>query len=107
MAKLIEWTLRFSPAHPVPATVTLDALLGEYARAGVDSVWNFAHAIFPDETEPLNEWNWRLGQAQPRIVPFGTCHPLAPEPLAVIDRCFETYRFPDRKSTRLNSSHRL
>lgn len=93
MAKLIRWTSRFNPTHPVPEAITLDALLQEYAQENVSSVWNFAHALFPDETEPLNEWNWRLGQAHPQIIPFGTCHPLTPEPLAVIDRCFSDYRF--------------
>src|SRR5262245_41110805 len=93
MAKLIRWTLRFSPRHPVPPTVSLEALLAEYAEAGVDRIWNFAHAIFPDETESLNEWSFRLGQAEPRVLPFGTCHPLVPEPGAVLDRCFEEYDF--------------
>jgi hypothetical protein len=93
MAKLIRWTRRFNPDHPVPTTVTLAALLAEYREAGVDLLWNFAHAIFPEETEPLNEWNWRLGQAEPRVLPFGTCHPLASEPLAVLDRCFGDYGF--------------
>jgi predicted TIM-barrel fold metal-dependent hydrolase len=95
--KLIEWTLRFNPHHPIPLDVTLDALLDEYARAGVDLVWNFAHAIFPDETEPLNAWNRRLGQDHPRIVPFGTCHPLAPDPVAVVDRCFGEHGFHGMK----------
>lgn len=93
MAKLIEWTLRFSPSHPVPPDVTLDALLREYTEAGVSYVWNFAHAIFPEETDGLNEWNFRLAQAQPQMVPIGTCHPKAPAPLAVIDRCLGDYRF--------------
>lgn len=97
MAKLIRWTLRFAPAHPVPETVALDALLAEYRAAGVDYVWNFAHAIFPQETEALNEWSWRLGRSHPWILPFGTCHPLAPVPLAVIDRCFGDYGFVGMK----------
>jgi uncharacterized protein len=97
MAKLVRWTLRFSPAHPVPETVTLEALLAEYAAAGVDRVWNFAHAIFPEETAPLNEWNWRLSRREPRVLPFGTCHPRAPDPLDVIDRCLEGYGFPGMK----------
>jgi predicted TIM-barrel fold metal-dependent hydrolase len=93
MAKLIRWTLRFNPRHPVSPTVTLATLLAEYREAGVDRVWNFAHAIFPEETQPLNEWNWRLGEAEPRVLPFGTCHPLVPDPLAVLDRCFDEYDF--------------
>lgn len=93
MAKLIRWTLRFSPAHPVPESVTLGALLEEYARAHVAYTWNFAHAIFPEETETLNEWNRRLGQRHPQIIPFGTCHPLAPDPVGVIDRCLADYGF--------------
>ncbi len=97
MAKLMRWTRRFNPAHPIPDTVTLDALLAEYQEAGVASVWNFAHAIFPEETDGLNEWNWRLGQAQPSILPFGTCHPLTPDPLAVIDRCLGEYGFVGMK----------
>ena len=97
MAKLIRWTLRFSPSHPVPETVALETLLEEYARAGVASIWNFAHAIFPEETEPLNEWNWRLGQTHSEVIPFGTCHPLTPDPLAVIDRCLAGYGFVGMK----------
>jgi predicted TIM-barrel fold metal-dependent hydrolase len=97
MQKLIEWTRRFSPSHPVPDDVSLDTLLEEYAASGVDRVWNFAHALFPDEPATLNEWNWQLGRAHPRILPFGTCHPLTPEPLAVIDRCFDDYGFPGLK----------
>lgn len=93
MAKLIRWTLRFAPAHPVPETVTLDALLAEYRAAGVDYVWNFAHAIFPEETDALNEWNARLAETHPWVLPFGTCHPLAPDPLGVIDRCLAEQGF--------------
>jgi uncharacterized protein len=97
MAKLIRWTRRFSPSHPVPDTVTLDTLLAEYRAAGVDHIWNFAHAIFPEETGPLNAWNWRLGQAHPEVVPFGTCHPETPAPLEAIDRCFDGYGFVGMK----------
>ena len=97
MAKLIQWQRRFTPSHPIHETVTLDALLDEYARAGVARIWNFAHAIFPDETEVLNEWNRRLAETHPGIIPFGTCHPLAPDPLAVIDRCLGEYGFAGMK----------
>ncbi len=97
MAKLIEWTLRFSPTHPVPEDVALEALLEEYARVGVSGIWNFAHAIFPDETETLNEWNRRLAESDPRIIPFGTCHPQEPDPLAVVDRCLGEYGFAGMK----------
>lgn len=97
MAKLIAWTLRFNPRHPVPEDVTIEALLAEYRQAGVDRIWNFAHAIFPEETEPLNEWNHGLARAHAEIVPIGTCHPAAPEPLAVIDRCLTEYRFRGMK----------
>jgi predicted TIM-barrel fold metal-dependent hydrolase len=97
MAKLIRWTLRFSPAHPVPEDVALEALLAEYRAAGVAYVWNFAHAIFPDETDPLNAWNFRLGEAHAGVLPFGTCHPAAPDPLAVLDRCFDAYGFVGMK----------
>ena len=97
MAKLIRWTLRFNPFHPVPETVSLETLLEEYARANVAYIWNFAHAIFQEETDSLNEWNRRLATAHPRIIPFGTCHPLAPDPLAVIDRCLGAHGFVGMK----------
>jgi len=93
MAKLIEWTVKFNPGHPVPRDVTLEALLDEYRAAGVERVWNLAHAIFPDESESLNRWNHELGQAHPEIVPIGTCHPATPDPLGVIERCFSEYGF--------------
>ena len=93
MAKLIAWTLKFNPGHPVPGNVTIETLLDEYRQAGVERIWNFAHAIFPEETESLNEWNHQLARAHPEIVPIGTCHPETPEPLAVIDRCFTEYGF--------------
>jgi predicted TIM-barrel fold metal-dependent hydrolase len=80
MAKLIGWTRRkCNPAHPVPEDATLEALLDEYRAVGVDYLWNFAHAIFPDETDSLNDWNRRLGAREPRVLPFGTCHPLTPD----------------------------
>lgn len=97
MAKLIRWIRRFSPDHPVPDAVTLDALLQEYRGADISGIWNFAHAIAPEETDSLNEWNWRLGQAHPWIIPFGTCHPMTPNPLVVIDRCLLEYRFVGMK----------
>jgi hypothetical protein len=87
MAKLIRWTLRFNSAHPVPESVTLDALLEEYRTVGVSQVWNFAHAIFPEETDRLNAWNQALAARHPEIVPFGTCHPQAADPVGVVDRC--------------------
>ncbi|MBI4562460.1 MAG: amidohydrolase family protein [Candidatus Rokubacteria bacterium] len=93
MAKLIRWTQRFNPSHTIPETVALETLLEGYAEVKVSSIWNFAHAIFPEETDSLNDWNWRLGQSHPQIIPFGTCHPLSPDPWAVIDRCFSEYRF--------------
>ncbi|MGH7263327.1 MAG: amidohydrolase family protein [Candidatus Rokuibacteriota bacterium] len=97
MEKLLEWTRRFSPHHPVPDDVALETLLAEYREAGIARVWNFAHAIFPEETESLNAWNRALAGADPRVVPFGTCHPRTPEPLAVIDRCLGEYGFAGMK----------
>jgi predicted TIM-barrel fold metal-dependent hydrolase len=97
MRKLIRWTYRFSPRHPVPEDVTLEALLEEYARAGVDRLWNFAHALRADETDALNAWSHALGRRDPRVVPFGTCHPEVDDPQAVVDRCFLDYGFPGLK----------
>lgn len=97
MAKLIRWSRRSNPAHPVPDSATVDALLDEYAQAGITAVWNFAHAIFPEETAGLNTWNRRLALEHPQLIAFGTCHPLAPDPLDVIDRCFSEYGFPGIK----------
>ena len=97
MMKLIEWTVRFNPGHPVPLDIGLDALLDEYAEVGVSAIWNFAHAIFPDETDPLNHWNAQLAADHPEIVAFGTCHPETSDPLAIVDRCFTEYRFPGMK----------
>jgi uncharacterized protein len=98
MYKLLEWTLRFNAAHPVPLDVTVETLLEEYEREGVRTFWNFAHAIFPDETGPLNEWNRQLAASHPgHIVPFGTCHPLVADPLAVVDRCLGDLGFAGMK----------
>ncbi len=98
MAKLIRWTVRrCNPAHPVPEAVTLEALLEEYRQVGVDHVWNFAHAIFPEETAALNAWNQALGARDSRILPFGTCHPLVADPLGVVDRCLGEYGFVGMK----------
>lgn len=85
--KLIEWTLRFNPAHPIPLDVTLDALFEDFRQVGISRIWNFAHAIFPDETARLNDWNHQLAADHPKIVPIGTCHPETPDPVAVVDRC--------------------
>jgi hypothetical protein len=97
MGKLIQWARRSNPAHPVPEDVGIDALLREYAQAGIEQVWNFAHAIFPEETDGLNEWNWRLGLGHPEVIAFGTCHPATPDPVGVIDRCLLEYQFPGIK----------
>ena len=94
MEKLIRWTRRqINAAHPVADAESLESLLHEYTEAGVTRLWNFAHAIFPEETEALNAWNWRLGRDHPQIMPFGTCHPLTPDPRAVVDRCLGEYGF--------------
>lgn len=97
MAKLIRWSRRSNPAHPVAERVTLDTLLEEYANMGVVTVWNYAHAIFPEETAGLNDWNWRLSREHPQVIAFGTCHPLTPDPLGVIDRCFSEHGFAGMK----------
>ena len=97
LRKLLRWTYRFSPRHPVAETVTVEALLDEYAAAGVDRIWNFAHAIRAEETEPLNRWNRDLARREPRIVPFGTCHPETEDPRAVIDWCLDGEGFPGMK----------
>jgi uncharacterized protein len=97
MRKLLEWQRRHAPEHPVPVDVTLETLLAEYAAAGVDRVWNFAHALFPDESGPLNDWNHALGRSDPRVVPFGTCHPRAPDPDGVIERCLGEHGFVGMK----------
>ena len=94
MLKLIQWQRKTSPDHPVPDDAPLEALIEEWVAMGVDRVWNFAHAIFPDETADLNEWNFRLGRTYPDlIVPIGTCHPLDPDPIGVIARGVEEYGF--------------
>jgi hypothetical protein len=94
MTKLIQWLKRTTPGHPVPDDAPLETLLEEWAALGIERIWNFAHAIFPDETASLNEWNFRLGRAYPDlIVPIGTCHPLDPDPVGVIARGVEEYGF--------------
>lgn len=97
MFKLMEWTFRFNPSHPIPLDVTVEALLDEYERERISMIWNFAHALFPDETERLNEWNRQLAAAHPEIVPFGTCHPETPDPAGVVDRCFIEHGFVGMK----------
>jgi len=94
MMKLIQWLRRTTPDHPVPDDAPLETLLEEWAALGIERIWNFAHAIFPDETASLNEWNFRLGRTYPDlIVPIGTCHPLDPDPIDVIARGVEEYGF--------------
>src|SRR5688500_3757353 len=91
--KLIEWTRRFNPAHPVPLDVTVDALVADYRGIGIGRVWNFAHALFPDEPDTLIDWSRRLAAAHPEIVPLGTWHPATPDPLGVVDRCLGDHGF--------------
>jgi predicted TIM-barrel fold metal-dependent hydrolase len=94
MMKLIKWMRRTSPDHPIPDDTPLEVLLDQWRALGISRVWNFAHAIFPDETADLNEWNFQLGRAHPDlIVPIGTCHPLDPDPIAVIARGADHYGF--------------
>ena len=62
MQKLIRWLRRTNPDHPVPDDTPLEQLLDDWAAENVSRIWNFAHAIFPEETGPLNDWNAKLGR---------------------------------------------
>ena len=93
MLKLIEWLRRYLPDHPVPEAVTLDELFAEFQAQGIRAVLNFAHAIFPDETDGLNRFNFELGERSPQVLPIGTLHPETPEPLRVVAQCLDDYHF--------------
>lgn len=79
LAKLIGWVRRSIPDHPVPDDVSLEALLPEWAELGIDYLWNFAHAVFPEETDELNRWNAELARRHSGVIPLATVHPALPD----------------------------
>jgi len=93
LLKLIEWARRFFPGHPVPETIALEELLAEFEAQGIRALLNFAHAIFPDETDVLNRFNHELATRYPQVLPVGTLHPESPEPLLVVSQCLDEYGF--------------
>ena len=77
--------------------------------AGVDYYFNMFFPIFEGTTAEVNHWNYELSLKDPRCVPFVSLLPGDDNKRRILDQAFQEYKClvenPDRKSTRLNSSH--
>lgn len=93
LAGLLKWMHRLCPIHPVAVDVTLEELIGDYAKVGVDYLFNFAYPIEPQETEELILFNAELRRTHPWIIPWGSLHPENPRKARIVERCVRDHGF--------------
>ncbi|MBI4587519.1 MAG: amidohydrolase family protein [Candidatus Rokubacteria bacterium] len=93
LAGLLKWIHRYYAPHPVPVDVTLDHLIGDYAKVGADSLFNFAYPIEPQETEELILFNADLRRRHPWIIPWGSLHLENPGKARIVERCIRDHDF--------------
>jgi uncharacterized protein len=93
LAGLLKWMHRHYAGHPVPVDVTLDRLIGDYAKLKVDYLFNFAYPIEPQETEALMSFNADLRRKHPWIIPWGSLHPENPGKARIVEISIRDHNF--------------
>lgn len=90
---LLRWMHRRFAAHPIPADVTLEQLVGDFRALGVDYLFNLVYPIEPEETEALLSFNADLRRRHPWIVPWGSLHPDNAGKARIVDLAIRDHNF--------------
>lgn len=73
--KAVRWVKRYIPWLQVSETVSESQILDMLNRSGVSHFFNYVYPIKPEETRPLNKYNYLLSKRVKNAVCFGSLHP--------------------------------
>lgn len=88
------WLSQVFPNHPLAGKhFTVDSLLEELSRNGVEYIFNCVFPMKADETEELNQFNYRLSEKFRMVIPFGSLHVENEDKCSIVDRCVHEFGF--------------
>ena len=94
LASLLRWVHRLIDGHPYAEDMSIDSLIDEYDRLGIEYVFNMVYPIHEGTTGELNRFNYDLARRyQPRILAVGSMHITDEHKLAIVDTCIQDYGF--------------
>jgi hypothetical protein len=89
----MRWILRLVPAHPVPASITAQAILHELLQEGVTHFFNLVYPLKEEETVVLNDFNGRFCSITPGAIPFASMHQDTADKAKVAEKALAQYPF--------------
>jgi predicted TIM-barrel fold metal-dependent hydrolase len=95
-AAVRQWFASHSP-WKLDYSTQLDDIVGFLRQAGVTRFLFFNYAHKPQISLSLNQWNYEIMQHYPEAIALGTVHAGDEDPLAVVNQCFQQYKFPGLK----------
>lgn len=89
--KLVEWTRRALPDHPIDPEASVDDIVGQLTTSGVTRWINLLFPIREGEAPDLHRFNAKLAASYPGCVPVGGVHVRDPDPHAVVAAAVEDH----------------
>ncbi len=73
--KAIRWLKRYIPWLKIEETESESDILAKLKHCGISWFFNYVYPLRPEESEPLNQYNFQLSQRVRNAVCFGSIHP--------------------------------
>ncbi len=84
------WLGQVFPHHPLAGkSFTIDFIIKDLLRKGVDYIINLVFPMNPSETEELNLFNHQLSKKYHVIIPFGSLHIVNEDKKGIVTRCIK------------------
>jgi len=88
------WLGQVFPHHPLAGKpFTIDFIIKDLLRKGVNYIFNLVFPMNPSETEELNLFNHRLSKRYHVIIPFGSLHIENEDKGGIVHRCIKELGF--------------
>lgn len=89
--KAVRWVKRFIPWLRVSETVNESQILEMLHNSGVSHFFNYIYPIRPEESRPLNEYNYLLSKRVKNAICFGSLHPENSDPEDILEEALIGY----------------
>ncbi len=88
---LVRWMHKINHNHPVPESITKEALVEDLKKNGITHFFNLVYPLTPEETDTLNEFNIDFCKKTPGAIPFASMHQDTPHKVKLAEKIFSNH----------------
>ena len=90
-AKAVRWLKKYIPWLNVSDTIDEVEILQTIKSLGIDYFFNYVYPLTPEESRPLNTYNYQLSKRVENAICFGSVHALNQDLSEIIEEAILTY----------------